>query len=380
MSTSWEKDYPLVTNLSEADLDDNSSLKKMLHLVGENKQVIDFGCATGYFAKLLAAKNCQVTGIELNPKAAKMAEKYCEKVIVADLDYISLEDILSSQIFDVAVFGDILEHLRNPWKVLTEIRNFLNPDGYIVASIPNIAHGAVRLNLLQGKFEYTNLGILDDTHLRFFTRETIYDLLEKSGYLIDVMERITLPIFSGSNWIPHLEKNQFDQHILEMIEQDEEADTFQYIIKAFPISIENKYIILQKKYTQVLEQLENYYQQYQQSNQELEKSNIRLENTQQQLQENSAILQGNIIQLEEARSQLESTHAQLHQMQSEIERSQQQLQTLQNHWEGTQIQLQQAHQGWESCQQIIQAMESSKFWRLRKAWFRVKQFLGIRGN
>ena len=131
MNADWEKDYPLLINLSEKDLDDNSSLKKMLSLIGENKRVIDFGCATGYFARLLCERGCEVTGIEVNPKAAKVAESYCNEVIIADLDFVSLNELfvdkISSEKFDVAIFGDVLEHLRSPWKVLEETRNLLNP-------------------------------------------------------------------------------------------------------------------------------------------------------------------------------------------------------------------------------------------------------------
>ncbi|MDF5728298.1 MAG: class I SAM-dependent methyltransferase, partial [Rhizonema sp. PD38] len=188
MSNNWEKDYPLVSDLSEADLDENSSLKKMSRLVGDNKQVLDFGCATGYFAQLLQSKGCQVTGVEVNPSAAKVAEQYCQKVIVTDLDFVSLGEILPKQTFDVAVFGDVLEHLRDPWKVLQETKQLLKPEGYVVASIPNIAHGAIRLALLQGRFEYMELGILDNTHLRFFTRKSVEKLFEDSGYIVNGIE------------------------------------------------------------------------------------------------------------------------------------------------------------------------------------------------
>ena len=94
MNSHGEKDYPSILNPSEVNLDDNSSLKKMLRLVGENTRVIDFGCATGYFAQLLTSKGCQVTGVEVNSKAASVAEQYCQQVIVADLDFVSISDIL----------------------------------------------------------------------------------------------------------------------------------------------------------------------------------------------------------------------------------------------------------------------------------------------
>ena len=129
MNTSWAKNYPSHENLREENLGENSSLKKMLSLIGENQRVADFGCATGYFANLLSSKGCIVTGVEINPDAAKIAERHCEKVIVADLDLVSVTEILPSQELDIAVFGDVLEHLRNPWKVLEETKQILKKDG-----------------------------------------------------------------------------------------------------------------------------------------------------------------------------------------------------------------------------------------------------------
>ncbi len=168
MNNDWRKYDRPVPDISQEGLDDNNCLIKMLHLIDENKQVVEFGCATGYFSKLLTQKRCRVTGVEINPDSAKIAKQYCEQLVVADLDFVSLVEILPTQQFDIAIFGDILEHLRNPWKLLEETRQLLKPDGYVVASIPNIAHGAIRLSLLQGKFEYKELGILDNTQLRFF--------------------------------------------------------------------------------------------------------------------------------------------------------------------------------------------------------------------
>ncbi len=128
LSDNWKKDYPSAQDITEEGLDENHSLKKMLRLVGENKRVIDFGCATGYFSQLLTRKGCRVTGIEINPDAAKVAELYCEQVIVADLDFVSVTEILPIHEFDVAVFGDVLEHLRNPWKMLEETQQLLKPE------------------------------------------------------------------------------------------------------------------------------------------------------------------------------------------------------------------------------------------------------------
>ena len=403
MNADWEKDYPLLVNLSETDLDENSSLKKMLCLIGKHKRVIDFGCATGYFARLLRERGCEVTGVEVNSKAAKVADNYCNEVIIADLDFVSLNKILSEQIstekFDVAVFGDILEHLRNPWKILEETRNILKPQGYVIASIPNIAHGAIRLALLEGNFQYQQLGILDNTHLRFFTRKTVDKLFEDSGYLIDAVKPTKLPIYSNSDLIPAIEKNNFHENITHKIEQDEDADTLQFVIRAYPISLENKYANLRKQYFEVVEkwnhseiELENIRKELQQSksqlqakNTDFEKAITLLQQTEKKLKEEQNNLQKTQLEFEKVKNELENnqfelkeTLIQLKQKQSQLEQQNNQLQQIQQQWEDNQIKLQEAHGGWEHCQQIIKAMETSKFWRLREAWFKIKHSLGLK--
>ena len=403
MNVDWEKDYPLLINVSETDLDDNLSLKKMLRLIGENKRVIDFGCATGYFARLLSDRGCEVTGVEGNPKAAKVAQEYCQEVIIADLDFSSLSDILSAQIsetkFDVAIFGDVLEHLRNPWQVLRETRNLLKPQGYVVASIPNIAHGAIRLALLQGNFEYQPLGILDNTHLRFFTRKTIEQLFEDAGYIIDAIEQTKLPIYANSDLIPAIEKNNFDINITKEIEGDEDADTLQFVIRGYPISLESKYTTLHKQYLQAIEklnksenQLDNLRIELQESKiqlaakyAEFEQTQTQLQQTQTQLEESQIQLQQTIAELQEATNQIhqhqvkpKETQYQLKQTQSQFQQQKIQLQQIQQQWEDSQIKLKQAHAGWEHCQQIIKAMETSKFWKLRQTWFQIKHSVGLK--
>src|SRR5207248_223417 len=88
-----------------------------------------------------------------------------------------------------------LEHLTDPERVLRKVRDFLVPGGYIVASIPNIAHGSIRLELLSGEFRYREIGLLDETHVRFFTRDGVEELFARSGYLIAEMQRSLAGIF-----------------------------------------------------------------------------------------------------------------------------------------------------------------------------------------
>jgi len=345
----WQKDYPINEWVTDVSLDPNGSLKKMLDLIDEGKNVIDFGCAAGYFSNLLKNKGCTVTGIEVNIDAAKVAEKYCKKVIVADLDFTSVIDLVEGEKFDIAVFGDVLEHLRNPWKVLAETRNILKDDGYVVASIPNIAHGSIRLALLQGRFEYTECGILDNTHIRFFTRDTVGQLFEKSGYLARIVDRTKLDYLAESDAIPKNNRHEFSEDTIKKIEEDADCDTLQFIIRTYP-----------------------HYGQYQIHCMqfELERSQSQLHQTQSELVNLQSQFHQTQPELANLQSQLQHTQFESVNLQSQLQHTQFESVNLQSQLQHTQLEL-------ERSQNLISSMETSKFWKVRKVWFAFKQMLRI---
>jgi len=203
----------------------------IVELVGHGKRVLDIGCATGDLAEVLAERGCEVTGIEIDPEAARQAEERCERVTVGDVERLDLGAELDEESFDVIIFGDILEHLKDPLRTLKRLKSFLRAEGYAVASIPNVAHGSVRLALLQGEFEYRPLGLLDDTHLRFFTRDSIEKLFRDAGYIIDIVERTRLGLFDTEISI---DKSQIPEKVLDLIGQDPEATTYQFVLTAHP--------------------------------------------------------------------------------------------------------------------------------------------------
>ena len=164
---------------------------KILNLAGKNKVVLDVGCSTGQLAKRLKEKGCKVYGIEVDEGAAKIARRCCEDVIVKDVELLK-ELPYPKNFFDVIIFADVLEHLRNPLNVLINLKKYLKDDGHILCSIPNVAHIYVRLNLLFGRWNYQKEGILDETHLRFFTLKTAKNLVEKAGYKIEKID-VTMP-------------------------------------------------------------------------------------------------------------------------------------------------------------------------------------------
>jgi O-antigen biosynthesis protein len=210
---------------------ENNSHAMIVELVGHDKRVLDVGTATGYVAELLAERGCQVTGIEVDLEAAREAEKHCKRVITGDIEILDLQRELGDSHFDVIVFGDVLEHLRNPWEALKRFKPFLDSEGYVVASIPNVAHGSVRLALLQGKFQYRSLGLLDDTHLRFFTRESIERMFSDAGLLVTDLKRTRLGTF---NTEVAVDRELLPRGIVETVLSAPESQTYQFIVKASP--------------------------------------------------------------------------------------------------------------------------------------------------
>ena len=223
----------------DIDLSDvSSSHTKQILMVGEDKRVVDFGCWTGDVAAVLKERGCTVTGIEIDPEAAAEAAKICDKVIVGDLNVLDMAEALEGEKYDVGLFGDIIEHLTDPRNALTGMREALAPGGYIVVSVPNVAHASVRLALLKGQFDYEDTGILDSTHLRFYTRETVADLLESCGYLVESMDWVDVKVSDEDM------RDALDPLGLANMEEvvkafsEWEAVAFQYLVKAVPATEE----------------------------------------------------------------------------------------------------------------------------------------------
>ncbi len=155
-----------------------------LKLVPQGSRVLEFGPAVGYMSRYLRdKKGCRVTGFEYSPEAAQISAQYCEQMVVGDIEDTTLWHDLKAP-YDVILFADVLEHLRYPENVMARCKALLAPDGCILISIPNIAHWSVRMNLMQGRFDYTETGLLDNTHIRFFTRKTLEAMVEQAGYSV----------------------------------------------------------------------------------------------------------------------------------------------------------------------------------------------------
>ena len=165
-----------------------------LKMVGANQDVLDIGCGEGFLAAELVKSGNRVTGVDILPQASESSalESYYRADLEEGLD--GVVEQLNGKRFSCLLLLDVLEHLRYPERILAQCHNLLRPEGRIIVSVPNIANITICLMLLSGRFDYTERGILDKTHLRFFTRRTARAMLKEAGYRVAGEKMTVIPV------------------------------------------------------------------------------------------------------------------------------------------------------------------------------------------
>lgn len=203
-----------------------------LDLIGRNKDVLELGCAAGHVTRALVEQGCSVVGIEYDAHAAETAAEFADDVVVTSLlEPGAVTKAVAGREFDVIYAGDVLEHLLDPVGVLAECRQALRPGGSAVISLPNVAHVDVKLALMSGRFEYREYGLLDRTHLRFFTRESISQLVEDAGFHLVELHRVMRPPFETEL---EVDANTVSPEVLRAALADPEAQSYQFVLRAVP--------------------------------------------------------------------------------------------------------------------------------------------------
>ena len=153
-------------------------------------RVLEVGCGAGAFGMMLkSSRAVEVVGIEAVADVAEAARVHLDRVIVGDVEL--RDPDVPTGYFDALVFNDVLEHLRDPWAVLSRMRRLLRPGGYIVASIPNMRYFEVVKGLIvRGEWRYVEEGVLDRTHLRFFTKKSMSNMFLDAGFKVLTLEGI----------------------------------------------------------------------------------------------------------------------------------------------------------------------------------------------
>jgi 2-polyprenyl-3-methyl-5-hydroxy-6-metoxy-1,4-benzoquinol methylase len=207
----------------------NTSHSIVVDLVGRGKRVLDVGCWTGDLGRALIERGCRVSGLEVDEKAAEQARVDLETVVVADLDVSPASALFAAGSFDTVVLADVLEHVRHPAAVLSDVATLLEPDGRIVASIPNITHGSIRLALLQGRWTYTDTGLLDSGHVHFYSRAGVLELFSAAGLIVEELsatlaDPLEVEVVVAADRLP--------ASMIEWVRHQRDALVYQFVVSA----------------------------------------------------------------------------------------------------------------------------------------------------
>lgn len=217
----------------------NDSHMGLARRIKRGESILELGCSSGYLSRFLKQDlGCYVVGIDIDPQALAQAAEFCDLALVADLDHDAWLQQIAGERFDTILCADVLEHLKNPAAVLKNLQPFLKPNGRVLASIPNVAHASIRLELLQGHFDYERLGILDDTHLHFYTLDGCIGMLMQAGYLCQDVA-YSIHDIADEVIVEHLQHVGLEASAAcrQLLHQPE-ATAFQFILEARPAAPE----------------------------------------------------------------------------------------------------------------------------------------------
>lgn len=172
-------------------MEEDNSLSKIIRQIKPNSTVLEFGPAAGRMTRYLKEKlNCKVYIVEIDPESAQHAQKYSVDCVVGDIEQYEWLDKWEKISFDYITFADVLEHLRNPQTVLAKTKLILKDDGEVLFSVPNVAHNALMINLYNNVFNYTPVGLLDNTHTHLFAYNTLKEVCVYAGYTVVIEDAI----------------------------------------------------------------------------------------------------------------------------------------------------------------------------------------------
>jgi 2-polyprenyl-3-methyl-5-hydroxy-6-metoxy-1,4-benzoquinol methylase len=198
----YSKDYEWLKHTIETGAE--NSLTKVNGFLRDKCEILEFGPAAGYFTRFLKQeRSAVVDAVEIDPQCALQAAVYARQCVTADLERDDWGRELGRKMYDYAIFADVLEHLRDPLKVLRRATEFVRPGGKIIISVPNLGHWQIVASLINNDFSYNKVGIMDNTHTHFFTEPTLRELIKEAGLELSDVKQVTmphLPIGCGTKW------------------------------------------------------------------------------------------------------------------------------------------------------------------------------------
>ena len=197
-----------------------------MDLSREGLRVLEIGCACGMTLREIGAQNrtAKLYGVELNENAATIAAPYAT---ILSMNVEQLDPTEITERFDYIIMADVIEHLTDPWTSVRNMRELLGPGGVLVASIPNVSNIRNLFNVVRGFWSYQDLGLLDRTHLRFFTKYEIIELFQGAGYVI---EDLRWHVVSNPDFIEAFRKELLSLKTVSVCAED--LDAYQYFVLA----------------------------------------------------------------------------------------------------------------------------------------------------
>lgn len=210
-----------------------NSLLAIASRVPNHAKVLDLGCGAGALGQLLLKqKHCTVDGVTLSEEEATLARPHYRDLLVADLEHLNLAEAFAGQQYDYIVCADVLEHLKQPEHILASCQSLLSPQGQLLISIPNASYSGLLLELMHGEFRYRTEGLLDRTHLRFFTRQSLIRFLTEQGWAIQTLATIERPLDDSE--FKHTRPDDFPPAVVRYLLAQPDALTYQFICTACP--------------------------------------------------------------------------------------------------------------------------------------------------
>lgn len=179
--------------MSQTPIHENHNPDLLKFIPPNAKKILEVGCSSGALAREYKSlfPDCNYVGIEIDSAYADLAQRYCNQCLTLNIENASGDFWREHADTDCWIFGDTLEHLQDPWNILRSIRVNLQKEGCIVACIPNVQHWSMQVKLSIGDFRYEKSGLLDRTHLRWFTRQTMIEMFDQTGFqIVEGMPRI----------------------------------------------------------------------------------------------------------------------------------------------------------------------------------------------
>ncbi|MGB3071268.1 MAG: methyltransferase domain-containing protein [Ottowia sp.] len=182
---------PLHIYARQINTNERSSLSVLASHIPAGARVLDLGCGNGAVGRYLQGQGgIVIDGLTISADEARQAAEHYRRVEVADLDAVRLQDLFDASSYDIIICADVLEHIRHPGRTLTECRQLLAPGGRVLLSIPNVSYTGLIAELMAGEFLYRPEGLLDETHIHFFTRQSLLRFLTEQGWVSEHLETI----------------------------------------------------------------------------------------------------------------------------------------------------------------------------------------------